>query len=246
MNPTVCRLLLTDDETAFLESTAQLLRNDGYQCDTASDACQASEILSSANYDLLITDIKMPGNRDLEFVERAHQAAPGMPVIIVTGYPSAQTAISSIHLPVVAYLRKPLAYDELRTHVERCLAQSDGFRVLSRVIGQIRASADELVEIQRSRWLPERRSAAAELKVPALVLRTLAGCVAELVALEVSGSPRARLARTCEILECPRWPVHRRVIREAVDLLRETRRRFKSKELEQVRKMLKDLLEESD
>src|SRR4030042_6214874 len=96
------RILIADDEETFRNSLADLLRQAGYQCDCAPDAIVAAELLHSAEYDLLIADIKMQGNFELEFIRALPQIAEGMPVILVTGYPSLRSAIESIQLPVAA------------------------------------------------------------------------------------------------------------------------------------------------
>ena len=56
------RILVADDEETFAESTADLLRREGYQCDTAREASIAATLLAGSQYDLLIADIRMPGN----------------------------------------------------------------------------------------------------------------------------------------------------------------------------------------
>jgi DNA-binding NarL/FixJ family response regulator len=112
------RILIADDEESFLYSTADLLRREGYECDCSTDARAATEMLGKENYDLLIADIKMQGNSDLEFIKALPQIAEGMPVILVTGYPSLNSAIESIQLPVVAYLVKPFELNELLVRVK--------------------------------------------------------------------------------------------------------------------------------
>ncbi len=239
-------ILLADDERSFLESTAELLRADGHRCDTAVDAHDADELLASQWYDLLIADIRMNGNRNLEFVERAQMMRPGLPVILVTGYPSTETAISSIHLPVVAYLRKPLQYDDLREHVRRALTQSRAFRTVAQAQERLQQIAEELEDVKHRRWAPGDGAAGGEVRIPGSTLRALAATVAELVALEAAAGSKQHLARTCELLECPFLPAHRTAIGTAVGLLNETKRRFKSKELAQVREILEALLRECE
>ncbi|MCI0692942.1 response regulator [candidate division KSB1 bacterium] len=65
-------------------------------------------MLGKNRYDLLIADIKMPGNDELEFIEEPPAIAEGLPVILVTGYPSLNTAIKSTRLHVAGYMMKPL------------------------------------------------------------------------------------------------------------------------------------------
>ena len=59
------RILLADDEETFLSSTADLLRKEGFECDTVQDGASALARASENNYDLLVTDLEMPGNADL-------------------------------------------------------------------------------------------------------------------------------------------------------------------------------------
>ncbi len=71
------KILLADDEQTFLHSTADLLRDQGYDCDCAMDAEEASALLHGAEYDLLISDINMPGNGQLEFLTAVHGEQQG-------------------------------------------------------------------------------------------------------------------------------------------------------------------------
>ncbi|NLS97808.1 MAG: response regulator [Planctomycetaceae bacterium] len=238
-------ILLADDEYSFRESTAELLRGDGYRCDAACDGHAALELLRAGSYDLVIADICMPGNLNLEFVEEIAKTAPGMPVVLVTGYPSTETAISSIHLPVAAYMTKPLPYEGLRRRLETILADSQPWRTLARVREQLRQCVEELDRLQQGGDPGTVRQRNARPRVPLVTLRALGGCVAELVAMEAAADPGRSMARTCELLECPRLPYQRNVLRGAVQLLNETKRRFKSKELAEVRGMLETLLKES-
>ncbi len=118
------RILITDDEETFLHSTAALLQQEGYECTCAIDTTTAREHLNASRYDLLIADIKMPGNPDLEFIRTIPQIAEGLPVILVTGYPSLRSAIDALELPVSAYLLKPLVFDDLLAAVQRAVNRS--------------------------------------------------------------------------------------------------------------------------
>ena len=107
------KILLADDDDTFLRSTADLLRREGYECDCVSDAVAGIAKLQNNEYDLLIADIKMPGNADLELIRRVPKIAEETSVILVTGYPSQRTAIEAVRLSVVDYLVKPFELEEL-------------------------------------------------------------------------------------------------------------------------------------
>jgi DNA-binding NtrC family response regulator len=112
------QLLIADDEEIFLLSTADLLRQEGFAVDCAKDAHEAARLLREFRYDVLISDIRMPGNPELALLQEIPEPNAGLPVILVTGYPSAPTAIQAIHLSVLAYLVKPLDFADLLYRVE--------------------------------------------------------------------------------------------------------------------------------
>jgi DNA-binding NtrC family response regulator len=112
------RILVADDEDTFLQATADLLRGEGYECNCASDAKTVTEMLRSTKYDLLITDINMPGNKDLELINDLPKFVKEIPVILMTGEPSLIPNIQSVQPPVVACLIKPFDFNELLEHVK--------------------------------------------------------------------------------------------------------------------------------
>jgi len=236
-------ILLTDDEEVFRVSTAELLRGEGHTCDEAVNADDALRRLVRRRYDLLIADIRMPGNHNLEFIEQAHKILPDLPVILVTGYPSTDTAISSIHLPVMAYLRKPIPFSELRASVEKALAVSRGWQVIARAKRDLELCANELGEIQRDRWDTPSPKTAQSGKLSGDLVHTLSRCMNDLAGLTEQGrSLKGSGNHPCVIADCPAWKAHQATIRQAITLLSETKRRFKSKELGQVRELLEGLL----
>src|SRR4030095_11661625 len=107
------RVLIADDEETFLMATADLLRREGFEGETVRDGETALARVREASYDLLISDLEMPGNEDLDLVKRVAEVAGGLPIIIITGFPSTRSAIASIELPVAAYLLKPVAFQDL-------------------------------------------------------------------------------------------------------------------------------------
>jgi two-component system response regulator AtoC len=122
------RILIADDEETFLESTADLLREEGYECDCAPDAQIATEMLNQKSYDLLIADIKMPGNHGLELIKEMPKIAETLTAILVTGYPSLNTAIMATRLSVAGYLLKPVVFEELLKLVHESVVRARAFR----------------------------------------------------------------------------------------------------------------------
>lgn len=147
------RILIADDEETFLRATADLLRGQGYDCHTAADGMAAADLLRQLEFDLVIADIKMPGNAELELVKSMSELETRIPVLIVTGYPSLESAIQAITLPVAAYLVKPVDFEELLKQVEFSLEGSDLARI-QRLEQGLRRTADDLRRLAPSAESP--------------------------------------------------------------------------------------------
>jgi len=122
-DPVSPHLLIADDEPLFLKTTAALLRKAGYRCTTAANGKAALEALAREPFDLVLSDLNMPGNLKLELLREGRSTWPDVPVIVVTGAPSLPTAIESVRLGIADYLLKPVKYEDLLSAVRRALAQ---------------------------------------------------------------------------------------------------------------------------
>jgi two-component system response regulator HydG len=116
------RILIADDEPLFLRTTAELLRKAGYECSCAADGDAALQALAREPFDLVISDLNMPGNLKLELLREGRRQWPEIPLIIVTGAPSLPTAIESVRLGIADYLLKPVKFDDLHSSVKRALS----------------------------------------------------------------------------------------------------------------------------
>ena len=103
-------ILLADDEDTFLEATKDLLEEEGYVCHGVRNASELSAALKAGQFDLLITDLNMPGNHIMDKVGELREQSKIMPVIVVTGYPSVPTAVESVRLNVLEYMIKPVNF----------------------------------------------------------------------------------------------------------------------------------------
>ncbi len=100
------RVLLVDDDEGFLSMTSRALRKNGYDCDCTRDAEEAIKTVANGGYDVVIADIRMTGNHELEMVADIRQRFPDLPVILITGYPSLETAIEALRLAAIDYIPK--------------------------------------------------------------------------------------------------------------------------------------------
>ncbi|QDT34773.1 sigma-54-dependent transcriptional regulator [Thalassoglobus polymorphus] len=119
----VKRILIADDEPLYLRTTGQLLRQAGYECVCVPDGNAAMERLRRESFDLILSDLNMPGNLKLELLQQGRMQWPDIPLIVITGVPSLPTAIESVRLGIADYLLKPVKYEDLLASVRRVLAQ---------------------------------------------------------------------------------------------------------------------------
>ena len=119
------KVLLIDDEPALLELYQDSLAPLGYQLETAADGQEAAYLLSSKRYDVVVSDIVMPGMTGIELLRVVRSTNLDVPVILVTGNPSAETAIRAIEFGALRYLTKPFAPADLRRVVAyaACVSQ---------------------------------------------------------------------------------------------------------------------------
>lgn len=121
MSEPPARILIADDEPLFLRTTGQLLREAGYECVCVGDAHGALHALRSEKFDLVLSDLSMPGNLQLELLHEQRQGWPEIPLIVITGMPSLPSAIESLRLGIADYLLKPVRFEDLLASVRRAL-----------------------------------------------------------------------------------------------------------------------------
>jgi DNA-binding NtrC family response regulator len=101
------RVLVVDDEATIRDLLSKTLALAEYDVDLASDGRTALERLRIIPYDLLITDLKMPGVDGLAVIREARRLKADIPVIIITGFSTEASAIEAVNLGVSGYLTKP-------------------------------------------------------------------------------------------------------------------------------------------
>ncbi|MEE9180466.1 MAG: response regulator, partial [Vicinamibacteria bacterium] len=115
------RILVVDDETSMRQLLEITLRKEGYRVTMAESGQKAVEALSKAAYDLVISDIKMPDMSGVEVLRVVKQSAPETPVIMITAYSSAETAVEALRLGAYDYIAKPFKIDELKVTIKNAL-----------------------------------------------------------------------------------------------------------------------------
>jgi len=237
------RVLIVDDEKTFLLATGDLLRREGYHCDCTNDGRNAKKMIDEGNYDLLISDIRMPGNEHMELIKEISKIRKGMPIILVTGYPSLESAVPSVGLPVMAYLTKPVQFDELMRHVRNGVRQYRTYRAVCESESRLDNWRNELKKITEA----FNASASGASSVPvevfiSLSFQNIVGALSDLRQLVEGMAMDSVSGEACQLVNCPRLDTLNEAILKTVDVLEQTKSSFKSRQLRELREMLEKLL----
>ncbi len=120
----VKRVLVVDDDPVVGKSFDRVLSGKGYAVITASNGEEALNKLRSENYDLVFTDIKMPGMNGLEVAEKVKASQPWLPVVIITGYGTDANEVQAKAAGVSAFLHKPLSPEMIEDSAREALMES--------------------------------------------------------------------------------------------------------------------------
>jgi putative nucleotidyltransferase with HDIG domain len=139
------QVMVVDDHQGVCEMVATLVENLGHQPHLATDGETAIEMLGVGGFDLLVTDLKLPDMDGLEILRRSKEAAPLVPVILLTGYPTVDAAIQAIKAGASDFLTKPFRMEQLEWAICRALEE----RRLVEENQRLAAEANKVAVIQR-------------------------------------------------------------------------------------------------
>jgi DNA-binding NtrC family response regulator len=115
------QLLLVEDDNAMREMLESLFRQEGYVVSEASSAVAALELVRQTDFDVVLSDIKMPGKSGLELVGELRELRPDTPVVLMTAFGSIDTAVDAMRAGAFGYTTKPFQPDEVLRTVKRAL-----------------------------------------------------------------------------------------------------------------------------
>ena len=153
------RILLVDDEDILVQGLAEFLQDQGTAVDTANDGKEAIALLEENLYDLLVTDIRMPGMSGMELLRHVQKNHPHVAVILITGYASTESAIEALRFGVYDYIEKPFEMLELLQAIVNALEHAQLKRQNAQLIEEqqahqrsleraISARQDDMVALQ--------------------------------------------------------------------------------------------------
>ncbi len=115
------KILVIDDSPEILILFSEYLKAEGFEVDTSSDGAAGTELIEKKFYDLIITDLKMPGMDGMKVLEFAMNHSPDSMCIMLTGYGTVKNAVEAIKLGAFDYLTKPVKMDEILVTLQRAL-----------------------------------------------------------------------------------------------------------------------------
>ncbi len=146
VNEETARILVVDDEGAIRYSITKTLQRVGYQVEAAASGEEALEQLEKQEFDVVLTDIRMPGISGVDLLARIKDKSTDTSVILMTGYASLNSAVESLRLGAHDYLVKPSSSRDIRDSVARGLERARNMRRRRNLLKMIQTTVEELTE----------------------------------------------------------------------------------------------------
>lgn len=246
MAPTLGNVLLADDEETFLEATSDLFEEEGFACHSVRNAEELGRVLHGAwDFDVLITDLNMPGNRVMELVSEVRTQTQHLPVIVVTGYPSLPTAVESVRLHVLEYFIKPVEFSALLAAVKKGIQHKEVLRTVQRAQKEAASRAERLAALEEA-----LQSYGASVSDPLVKENLLTEPEMSELKIQVEG-----LSQFLEHGKERTGPMPnpssadyfrlRESVYDTIQVLQKTKSAFRSKDLAALRRRLEDVLQKT-
>lgn len=210
------RILIVEDDPIASEVLAGWARHHGSSITSVASTAEADSAFAGGEYDLILSDVHLPGNHRLEWVERILASDFPPPLVLLTGNPELETTLRAANLPVAGYLVKPPDFTALTTLAQRLVGdfrRRRTLRELSRDVAVLLTRSGGETDAVREQLLHLSHSLAAE----------------------AGANPRAVAVAAAE----PPW---RTAIADTIATLERTKHSFRSKELGELRQRLRRLV----
>ena len=122
VGPMAKRILIADDEAPVRELLRKFFRQEGFEAWEAASGTETVKLIKKRRFDVVLTDLKMPGLDGLGVLEQIRTISPNTAVLIFTGYPTPESTLRALELSTDGYVTKPINLGQLRDLVGRALA----------------------------------------------------------------------------------------------------------------------------
>ena len=154
---TSAHILIVDDEPNLRRTVARILQRAGFEVTTASSGKEGLALLSQHSFDMVYMDIRMPDMNGLEALKSIHATYPQLPVILFTGQPDLNSALSALRHGALDYLEKPLKPETLIERARTTLANLERERRKKELQAQIETLQAELRNLEGGEETGEAR-----------------------------------------------------------------------------------------
>jgi FixJ family two-component response regulator len=227
---------MVDADTTFLESTVKLLNVEGYCCASVDNVNDATREITRNGLGLLVADTTMPGNQNLELIQKTVEINDKLPIILVSQTPSMECAMQAIRLPVIAYLAKPLAATEFLRMVGLALDRFRFHKILTESRQQLNDRIAEIDNLEHTLSTALTPSHA----IGSFLIATLQNVFNSLSQLQLI----QEIQTTHDYEQDSSFSESIIALIETVEILKQSKLAFKSKELASLRKKLERLLKD--
>src|SRR3954471_6106322 len=149
-------ILIVDDEKAIRKTLGEILSYEGYKMDEAGDGEEALKRFKDKSYDVVLCDIKMPKMDGIEFLERAREINPDVPIIMISGHGTIETAVEAVKKGAYDYISKPPDLNRLLITIRNAMDKNQlvaETKVLKRKVSKVQemiGESDPMLKIKET------------------------------------------------------------------------------------------------
>ena len=118
-------ILIIDDEKAIRKTLTEILSFEGYKIDEAADGEEGSKKFREKTYDVVLCDIKMPKIDGIEFLQKAGESNPDVPIIMISGHGNIETAVEAVKKGAYDYISKPPDLNRLLITIRNAMERNN-------------------------------------------------------------------------------------------------------------------------
>jgi signal transduction histidine kinase len=127
-------ILIVDDEPSVLEGLQEFLEDEGYDVHLSDNGGEALKLFQNVQPEVVVMDLRMPGLSGMEAIRRIREMDEDVPIIIITGYGSLESAIHALHLNVFDFISKPIDLDQFKSVLDRA---RESMKTVRRIQGEV-------------------------------------------------------------------------------------------------------------
>lgn len=118
-------ILITEDDEKMRNGLAEILKEEGYNVDSAQNGQKGLEMIKKKDYDVVLTDLIMPVMGGMELLRNIKQIKPRISVIIITAFGTVENAVEAIKVGASDYITKPFKIDEVQSKIKKVFAEKE-------------------------------------------------------------------------------------------------------------------------